>query len=89
MGRFHTGFGPKKLKPARSGNIPDRTGFEPNRVKRAGSESVSNCPGPFTRSRQYVIDEEVGKLLQAGFIREVDYPEWLANAVMVRKLNGK
>jgi hypothetical protein len=32
---------------------------------------------------------EVQRLLDAGFIREVVYPEWLANVVMVRKKNGK
>ena len=33
--------------------------------------------------------EEVEKLLIAGFIREVYYPEWLANVVMVKKSNRK
>ena len=33
--------------------------------------------------------EEVEKLLAAGFIREVYYPKWLANVVMVKKSNGK
>jgi hypothetical protein len=28
-------------------------------------------------------------LLYAGFIREVYYPRWLANVVMVKKKNGK
>ena len=32
--------------------------------------------------------EEVCKLLEANFIREVYYPDWLANVVMV-KTNGK
>jgi hypothetical protein len=32
---------------------------------------------------------EVQRLLNAGFIREVTYPQWLANVVMVRKKNGK
>jgi hypothetical protein len=31
----------------------------------------------------------VQRLLNAGFIREVTYPQWLANIVMVRKKNGK
>ena len=35
------------------------------------------------------IMDEVNKLLAANFIREVYYPEWLANIVMVRKTNGK
>ena len=33
--------------------------------------------------------EEVRKLLEAGFIREVYYSDWLANVVIVRKNNGK
>jgi hypothetical protein len=32
---------------------------------------------------------EVKRLLSAGVIREVKYPEWLANTVMVKKVNGK
>jgi hypothetical protein len=32
---------------------------------------------------------EVKRLLSAGVIREVKYPEWLANTVMVNKANGK
>ena len=39
--------------------------------------------------RQKAINEEVDKLLQAGAIREVEYPEWLANVVLVKKANGK
>ncbi|RDY00625.1 hypothetical protein CR513_16163, partial [Mucuna pruriens] len=33
--------------------------------------------------------EETTKLLQAQFVREVRYPSWLANVVMVRKASGK
>ena len=33
--------------------------------------------------------DEVNKLLSAGFIREVYYLEWLANVVLVNKVNGK
>ena len=29
------------------------------------------------------------KLLAPGFIREVHYPDWLSNMVMVKKANGK
>jgi hypothetical protein len=32
---------------------------------------------------------EVQRLLDAGFIREVQYPNWLTNVVMVKKKNGK
>ena len=43
----------------------------------------------FTQERDKAMAEEVRKLLEAGFIREVYYPDWLANVVMVRKNNGK
>ena len=43
----------------------------------------------FALERQKAINEEVGKLLQAKVIREVEYPEWLANVVLVKKSNGK
>ena len=43
----------------------------------------------FSPEGQKAINEEVGKLLQAGAIREVEYPEWLANAILVKKANGK
>jgi hypothetical protein len=32
---------------------------------------------------------EVKRLLSASVIREVKYPEWLANTVMMKKANGK
>ena len=34
------------------------------------------------------IREEVARLLRNGVIREVQYPEWLANVVLVKKVNG-
>jgi hypothetical protein len=43
----------------------------------------------FAPERNAAVTEEVDKLLQAGFIREVYYPEWLANVVMVKKSTGK
>ncbi|KAI0510524.1 hypothetical protein KFK09_011128 [Dendrobium nobile] len=42
----------------------------------------------FALERQLAIEQEVDKLLKARFIREVHYPSWLANVVMVRKTNG-
>ena len=35
------------------------------------------------------IMEEVEKLLTASFIREVFYPEWLTNVIMVKNSNKK
>jgi len=36
-----------------------------------------------------VVREETQKLLSVGPIREIQYPEWLANVVLVKKANGK
>ena len=35
------------------------------------------------------MTEEVDRLLEADFIREVFYSDWLANVVMVKKSNSK
>ena len=37
----------------------------------------------------YAVKEEVNKLKQAGAIKEVFYPKWLANTVVVKKKSGK
>ncbi|XP_052730552.1 uncharacterized protein LOC108324378 [Vigna angularis] len=39
--------------------------------------------------KRQAVEEEVGKLKKAGFVREVTYTTWLANVVMVKKANGK
>jgi hypothetical protein len=36
-----------------------------------------------------VVKAKVQRLLDAGCIREVTYPQWLANVVIVQKKNGK
>jgi hypothetical protein len=38
--------------------------------------------------RQDFIREEIKKLLNAGFIREVHHPWWLANPIIVLKADG-
>src|ERR1044072_1695933 len=39
--------------------------------------------------KRRAVKEETDRLLRANFIREVEYPTWLANVVMVRNANGK
>lgn len=39
--------------------------------------------------KQKATSEEVDKLLAAGIIREVNYPYWLVNVVLVKKASGK
>ena len=53
--------------------------FKPIKQKRRSS----------TPERQKAINEEVNKILQAKAIREVEYPAWLANVVLVKKANAK
>ena len=36
-----------------------------------------------------MIGEEIARLLAAGFIKEVQHTEWLANPVMVEKKNKR
>nr|KYP44754.1 Retrovirus-related Pol polyprotein from transposon opus [Cajanus cajan] len=43
----------------------------------------------FGEDKRKAITEETDKLLTAGFVREIQYPTWLANVVMVRKSSGK
>jgi hypothetical protein len=57
---------------------------------------VNPLPKPRKQKLRQMSDEkvaatkvEVQRLLEVGFIREMQYPTWLANMVMVKKKNGK
>jgi hypothetical protein len=56
---------------------------------RAGSKLMKQRLRRFDEEKRKVISEEIHKLLEAGFIKEVHHPEWLANPVLVKKKNGK
>ena len=56
---------------------------------RADAKPVKQKLRRFAPNRKDAIKVEIEKLLVAGFIREVEHPEWLANPVMVKKANGK
>jgi hypothetical protein len=43
----------------------------------------------FDEEKRKVIGEEIHKLLEARFIKEVHHLEWLANPVLVKKKSGK
>ena len=53
------------------------------------SKPVKQKRRSFAPERQKEIIEEVVNLLQARAIREVEYPEWLANVMLVKKVNEK
>ncbi|RDX87835.1 hypothetical protein CR513_30632, partial [Mucuna pruriens] len=72
----------------------DMPGVDPNFL----CHHLSISPGyrPVTQRRRKLGEEkrkaareETKKLLATGFIREIQYPTWLANVVMVKKDNGK
>ena len=53
------------------------------------SRSVWKKVRRFHPDKQRIIQDEVDKLLDVGFIRKVKYSEWLANMVVVPKKEGK
>jgi hypothetical protein len=56
---------------------------------RAGARPVKQHLRRLDEEKRRAIDEEVHKLMAAGFIKEVFHPEWLANSVLVKKKGGK
>jgi hypothetical protein len=53
------------------------------------SRTVQQRLRRFDEERRRAIGVELRKLLEAGFIKEVFHPAWLANPVLVKKKNGK
>jgi hypothetical protein len=53
------------------------------------SRAVQQRLRRFDEERWRAIGAELRKLLEAGFIKEVFHPTWLANPVLVKKKNGK
>ena len=72
----------------------DMLGIDPNVITHRLNVHPSSKPmrqkkRVFAPERDNATKEEVQKLTLAKFIREVYYPDWLANVVMVNKANGK
>ena len=55
----------------------------------SASKPVQQRRRVFALEQDQAVRDEVARLLSAGFIREVYYPDWLANVVLVKKANGK
>jgi hypothetical protein len=53
------------------------------------SRAVQQRLRRFDEERWRAIGAELRKLLEAGFVKEVFHPTWLANPVLVKKKNGK
>ncbi|XP_073295887.1 uncharacterized protein [Primulina huaijiensis] len=54
-----------------------------------GSRPVKQKKRHFGPEKDKVIDEKVKELLRAGHIREIQFPIWLSNVVLVPKSTGK
>ncbi|KAJ9544554.1 hypothetical protein OSB04_024261 [Centaurea solstitialis] len=72
----------------------DMVGIDPNIISHKLNVDPSFKPikqkrRKFAPERNKVINDEVDNLLKTGKIREVKYPDWLANVVVVQKKNGK
>ncbi|KAJ9546290.1 hypothetical protein OSB04_018833 [Centaurea solstitialis] len=72
----------------------DMVGIDPNVISHKLNVDPTFKPikrkrRKFAPERNKVINNEVDNLLKTGKIREVKYPEWLANVVVVQKKNGK
>ena len=53
------------------------------------AKAVQQKKRKMSMEKQKAVQEETHQLVKAKFIREVKYPTWLANVVMVKKPSGK
>ena len=72
----------------------DMVGIDPNVISHklnvdSTFKPIKQKRRKFAPERKKVINDEVENLLKTGKIREVKYPDWLANVVVVQKKNGK
>jgi hypothetical protein len=84
----------KRIKDVFVWGHEDMPGIDPSIIVHKLNVDPSHRPvkqqrRSFASERNQAIAKEVEKLLKVGFIREVDYPEWLANVVLVKKSNCK
>jgi hypothetical protein len=54
-----------------------------------GSKPIKQGLRCFNQEKHQAMGEELSRLLVAGFVREVQHPDWIANPVFVLKKSGK
>ncbi|XP_057454815.1 uncharacterized protein LOC130746263 [Lotus japonicus] len=74
--------------------INDVPGIDPSVIThklgiRPGAKPVMQARRRMSEEKDKAVQVETNKLMKALFIREVQYPTWLANVVMFREANGK
>ncbi|XP_015969079.1 uncharacterized protein LOC107492551 [Arachis duranensis] len=72
----------------------DMPGIDPKVIShhlavKAEARPVAQRRRKMSAERAEEVAKQTANLLEAGFIREVDYSTWLSNVVLVRKHNGK
>lgn len=54
-----------------------------------GSREVKQKKRVFSMEKQKAINGELENLLAASLIKQVQFPKWIANAILVKKSNSK
>ncbi|XP_072076456.1 uncharacterized protein [Arachis hypogaea] len=72
----------------------DMPGIDPRLVShhlavKAGTKPVAQRRRKMSQERAEEVARQTASLLEAGFIRELDYSTWLSNMVLVKKHNGR
>jgi len=75
-------FGPEKILDIDPAVMEQRLNVDPLH------KSVIQKKRHMGPERAAAATAEVQKLLEVGFIRECQYPEWISNVVLVKKPNG-
>nr|XP_027071991.1 uncharacterized protein LOC113696809 [Coffea arabica] len=75
-------------------NYSEMPGLDPrvavhNLSVRRGTKPVKQTQRRFRSELIPLIENEINRLIEAGFIREVKYPTWISSIVPVRKKNGQ
>ncbi|XP_057443878.1 uncharacterized protein LOC130736035 [Lotus japonicus] len=83
----------EEMKPTKVKD-KDVPGIDPNDIShklaiRPGAKPVVQARRRMGEEKDKAVQIETQKLIEANFIREVQYPTWLVKVVMVRKANGK
>nr|XP_027068875.1 uncharacterized protein LOC113694208 [Coffea arabica] len=75
-------------------NYSEMPGLDPrvavhNLSVKRGTKPVKQTQRRFRPELIPLIENEINRLIEAGFIREVKYPTWISSIVPVRKKNGQ
>jgi hypothetical protein len=56
---------------------------------RPGSKPIKQGLRCFDHEKRQAMGEELSRLLAAGFVTEVQHPNWIADLVLIPKKSGK